>query len=128
MGDKTFGHGAKRKCNFYDGTSVVEEIIDFKDGESFVVEITEFSMPLKSLDAEITVKAISETSCEITIAMDFVVKGGPLGSLMGIIFVKLMMKKLTRKLLNGLAYYAATEKLVGSKLPSEQELSLAFSS
>ncbi len=32
IGDQNSGLGAKRKCEFYEGGSVVEEIIDCKDG------------------------------------------------------------------------------------------------
>jgi len=42
MGGKTFGLGAKRTCYFYDGSSVVEEITEYKEGESFIVEISKF--------------------------------------------------------------------------------------
>jgi len=45
---------------------------------------------------------------------------------MGIIIIKPMMKSITKKLLNGLAYHATTEKLVANKLPSQQELSAAL--
>lgn len=126
MDGKTFGPGAKRTCNFYDGSSVVEEIIEYKEGESFTVVISEFSMPLKTMTAGTTVKTIDDNTCDITIDMDFVVKGGPLGWLMAIIMVKPMMKNITKKLLNGLAYHAATEKLVANKLPPPQELASAF--
>jgi len=40
--------------------------------------------------------------------------------------MKPMMKIITKKLLNGLAYHAASGKLVGNKLPSQEELSLVF--
>ena len=106
---------------------MVEEIIEYQDEKSFRVEITEFSMPFKSLFAGTKVEAIDENTCDITIDMDFVVKGGPLGWLMGIIMIKPKMKGLTIKMLNGMAYHAATEKLVGKKLPSQEDLSLAFS-
>ncbi len=87
---------------------------------------SEFSMPLKSMIAGTKVTVVDENSCDITIDMNFVVKGGLLGRLMGLVLVKPMMKSVTKKLLNGLAYHAATEKLVANKLPSQQALSAAF--
>ena len=126
MDGKTFGLGAKRTCYFYDGTNVVEEITEYKEGKSFVVQISEFSMPLKSLIAGTKVEVIDETTCDITIDMDFVVKGGFFGWLMGTILMKPMMKGITEKLLNGLAYHSSTGRLVGNKLPSKKDLSLAF--
>ncbi|MFT4716418.1 MAG: ribosome-associated toxin RatA of RatAB toxin-antitoxin module [Paracoccaceae bacterium] len=122
----SFGLGAKRTCNFYDGSSVVEEIVEFHEGEKFIVEITEFSMPLKSLIAATKVRALDDTTCDITIEMDFVVKGGPFGVVMGALMVKPMMRKVAKKLLDGLAYHAATENVVGNEMPSDRDLPLAF--
>lgn len=120
------GLGAKRMCNFYDGTSVVEEIVKYKEGEGYSVKITEFSMPMKSIFAGNKVEAIDEKSCEISIHMDFVVKGGPLGWLMGAFVIKPVMKGLTKKMMKGIAYHAATGKVIGNELPSKEQLALAF--
>ena len=120
--DQAFGLGSKRTCNFYDGTSVVEEIIEYQEGQSFIVNITDMSMPLKSLVAGTKVTAINSNLCEVTIDMNFVVKFGPLGWIMGMVMMKPMMKGLTTKLLNGLAYHAATQKIIGNKLPDRAQL------
>ena len=42
-------------------------------------------MPFKSLFAGTKVEAIDENTCDITIDMNFVIKGGPLGWLMVIV-------------------------------------------
>jgi len=83
-------------------------------------------MPLKSLLAGVKVEAVDANTCDITIDMDFVVKGGPLGWVMGVVMMKPMMKGLTKKMLKGMAYHAATGKLIGKELPSQQDLSLAL--
>lgn len=127
LGEKSSGLGTKRKCDFYDGTSVIEEIIDYQDGKSFKVELTEFSMPLKSLYAEMKVEGVDANASDISMSMDFVVKGGPFGWLMGFFMIRPMMKGIIKKVLTGLAYNSATGKLVGEKLPSKEELSLALS-
>jgi hypothetical protein len=53
---------------------------------------------------------------------DFVVKGGPLGWLMGQFIMRPVMKGVFKKVMSGMAYYAKTGKLVGEKLPSNEEL------
>jgi len=83
-------------------------------------------MPLKSLVAGTKVEVIEGNTCNITIDINSVVKGGVFGWLMGVLLMKPMMKWITKKLLNGLAYHAASGKLVGNKLPSQQEFSTVF--
>ena len=119
------GLGTKRKCDFYDGSSVIEEIIDYQEGKSFKVELTEYSMPLKSLFAEMKVEEVDATASDISMSMDFVVKGGLFGWFMGFSMMRPMMKGIIKKTLTGLAYHSTTEKLVGKKLPSKEAVSLA---
>jgi len=58
--------------------------------------------------------------------MDFVVKFGPLGWLMGNFMMKPMMKRITKDVMKGLAYYVVTGNTVGSKLPSDADLAPAL--
>ena len=118
------GIGAKRSCNFYDGTKIVEEIIELKEGESLTVVLTDHTMPLKSAIATMKVVPVDATTSDITIAMDYVVKGGPLGWLLGFFMMAPFMKSVFKKTSQGLAYYSATGKSVGNELPSKQALSL----
>ena len=124
---KRSGVGTKRKCDFYDGSSVIEEIIDYQEGKGIQIELSEYSMPLKSLHAEMKVEAIDGTTSDIFMSMDFVVKGGPLGWVMGFFMMRPMMKGVIKKTLTGLAYHSATGKLVGKELPSPDTLSVALS-
>lgn len=116
------GMGAKRLCTFNDGSSLVEEIIDFQEGQGYKMELSEFSLPLKSMQAEMRVKEIDANSSEIYMSADFVVKAGPLGWLLGYLIMRPVMKGVFKKLLSGLAYHCVTGKSVGGKLPANQEL------
>lgn len=116
------GLGTKRRCHFYDKKSVVEEIIEYKEGSSFKIELSEFSMPLKSAIAEFTVKKVNANDCDISMSMDFVVKAGPIGWLLGATLMKpVLTNKVLKNELIGLAYHAATGKLVGTAMPSSKE-------
>lgn len=116
------GLGAKRKCTFNDGSSLVEEIIDFEAGQGYKMVLSEFSLPLKSMHSEMKVNKIDENSSEIYMSSDFVVKAGPLGWVMGHFIMRNVMKGVFRKLMSGLAYYSVTGKKVGKKLPPKEEL------
>lgn len=125
-GSKQSGLGAQRVCEFHDGTSAVEEIIDYREGESLKVELTDHPMPFKKFYAVMKVKPVTDTTSIVTMAMEFDVKFGPLGWLLANIAMKPMMKKVLKKILTGLAYHSATGKSVGKDLPGKAELSAIF--
>ncbi len=122
VGDITSGVGAKRLCTFSDGSSLVEEIIEFQEGQGYKMELSEYSLPLKSMFSEMRVNAIDANSCEIFMSADFVVKAGPLGWVMGHFIMRPVMKSVFKKVMSGLAYHCATGKVVAKELPSKDEL------
>ncbi len=83
-------------------------------------------MPMKTMFAGFSVEKVTDTTCEVSMYMDFVVKLGPLGALMGMVIMRPMMKGLQKKLLSGLAYYSFTGKTIGSELPPSEELAQAL--
>lgn len=118
LGDIQSGIGTKRKLNFYDNTSVVEEITEYSEGSSFKMELSEFSMPMKHIVAELKVNPMDKDSCEVSMSMDFVVKAGPFGWLLGLLVLRpVLTNKVLKSELLGLAYHAATGEIVGHKLP-----------
>jgi len=127
LSENATGLGAKRRCEFYDNTSVVEEITEYKPGEYLKVEVSEFSMPLKSMTGIMRIKSVDNTTTAVTIELDFVVKGGILGELMGVLMMRPMMKGMMLKVLKSLEYHVISGKQVGNGLPDKKELSLALS-
>ena len=122
VGDIKSGLGAKRKCTFNDGSSLVEEIIEFNQGQGYKMELSEYPYPLKSMFAEMRVKKIDANTSELFMSSDFIVKGGPLGWLMGTLLMSPMMKGVFKKVMSGLAYHAATGERVDEKAPSNEAL------
>lgn len=122
VGDIQSGLGAKRKCTFNDGSSLVEEIIEFNQGQGYKMELSEYSYPLKSMFAEMRVTKIDANTSEIFMSSEFIVKGGPLGWLMGTLLMSPMMKGVFKTVMTGLAYHAATGKRVDDKSPANGEL------
>ncbi len=68
VGAKSGGLGAQRKCTFYDKSTVVEEIVEYEEGKGFRIELSGYSMPLKSLQATMevtpTTSAKAGTTCK----------------------------------------------------------------
>jgi len=120
--DISSGLGAKRSCTFNDGSSLVEEIIEYQAGQGYKMDISNHSMPLKSMQAEMKVTPINDNSSEIYMSADFVVKGGPLGWVMGHLIMRPVMKGIFKKVMTGLAYHSVTGKLISEKLPPNEEL------
>ncbi|MCK6261777.1 SRPBCC family protein [Vibrio sp. ZSDE26] len=116
------GVGARRLCTFQDGSSLVEEITEYHDGQSYKMELSEYSLPLKSMLAEMGVKAIDENTSEIYMSSEFVVKGGPFGWLMGQFIMRPVMKGVFNKVLSGLAYHCVTGKSIDKDLPEADAL------
>jgi len=122
VGEIDSGLGAKRLCTFQNGTSLVEKIIDFKDKSGYRMELSEHTLPLKSMYSEIYVKQIDDKSSEISMACDFEVKMGLLGWIMGYFMMRPVMKKTFKDLMTGLAYYTVSGERIEKKLPSKKIL------
>ena len=88
--------------------------------------LSEFSMPMKSIEAEFSVDKVDEHRCDITMSMDFVVKGGPLGWVLGALLLKpVLKKKVLKNELLGLAYHMKTGKLVGKTMLNLQDFKIS---
>jgi len=122
VGDINSGLGAKRLCTFQNGSSLVEEIVDYQDNSGYRMKLSDHTLPLKSMSAQMNVKQIDENRSEISMAADFVVKMGPVGWLMGYFLMRPVMKSTFKTLMTGLAYHAATGKCIEEKLPSKEIL------
>jgi len=107
------GLGAVRRCNFHDGTSVVERITRWEEGASLEVALSDFSMPLKTARGALSVRSTGEQSSAVTFTMYYTVKYGPLGWVMGALMMQPMMKGMFRQVLDGLEHYVLTGETAG---------------
>lgn len=98
------GVGSKRRNIFDNGTSVVEEVTEWETNHRYRVRLSEMStMPLHEAYAEVSVEAIDNGRSRVNWAMDYRVKFGPFGWLLGQTMMKLMMGKIIDGNLKGLA-------------------------
>ena len=107
------GLGAARVCNFYDGTSVKEEVVEYREGELLRVKLSDFSMPLQRAEAVISVRALGPDRTEVEFGMEYEMKFGPLGAVMNGIMLRPMMGKMFTQVLEGLDHHVVTGELVG---------------
>ena len=104
------GVGASRKCNFTDGTSVVEDVVAWQPGTSYRVRLSQFSMPLKEAYAELSVEPKAGGGSRARMAMDYRVKFGPVGWLMGQTMMKAMTGKIFAGVLGSLDEYVRSQQ------------------
>lgn len=101
--DGADGMGSKRRNHFENGTSLVEEVTNWKPGEGFTVELSDMAaMPLHVASSTVMIAPVGGRS-KVTWTFDYHVKYGPLGWLMGQTLMKIMMCKIIDGNLKGLA-------------------------
>lgn len=113
LSDLPTGLRATRRCNFHDGTSVREEVIDLEQDRRVRMRLTEFSVPMKRLEVEITLQPQGEAATLATFALHYEVKFGPFGKLLGATVMRKELGKMAAKLLAGLEHHALTGEQVG---------------
>jgi len=70
-------------------------------------------MPMKRLEAEFIVAETPEGHTKVTMALDYEVKWGLLGKLMGAMMVRGQLVKMETRALAGLNHYVTTGAVVG---------------
>ena len=98
------GIGSKRRNHFSNGSSLVEEITGWEAGHKYRVRLSEMSsMPVNEMYADVSVEPLDNGRSRVTWGMDYRVKYGPFGWLLGQTMMKLMMGKILDGNLKGLA-------------------------
>ncbi len=97
------GVGSKRRCSFENGSSVVEEVTEWEPGRRYRVRLSEMDMPLHEAHAELAVEPLGSGRSRVRWGMDYRVKYGPLGWLLGQTMMKMMMGRILDGNLMGLA-------------------------
>ncbi|NER84426.1 MAG: SRPBCC family protein [Leptolyngbya sp. SIO1D8] len=106
------GLGAERVCYFYDGSQVRETITRYQPGQEYSVELADISMPLKQGRIHLDVAPLDSQRSRVSVRFEFVPKFGVLGWLMAPL-MKLKLKQVSSKLVQGLADHLRTGRVVG---------------
>ncbi len=101
-GSASHGVGTLRQCNLADGKNYIRErVVDWKEGESYTIEIFEGTMPLKNILTTLRVVPHG-TGSLLSMEMEYTPKYGPLGSVMNVIVLKRYVSEMMKKVLGGL--------------------------
>ena len=110
------GIGASRRVEFQDGNSVVETVVEESDQQFTTVEMTESPMLGKAL-VTISTSQRTEDTTEVTFAIDYTVRFGPLGRLLDAVMMKRVFRKVFGVALAGLSYHLETGETVTDSIP-----------
>lgn len=96
--------GSKRRCTFDDGGNVVEEVTKWQEGRGYRVRLSDTEpMPLHEAHAELRITPQGSAQSLVTWRMEYRVKYGLFGWLLGQTAMKMMISKILDGNLRGLA-------------------------
>jgi ribosome-associated toxin RatA of RatAB toxin-antitoxin module len=107
------GIGAKRRCHFYDGTSVIEEVVELDEGRRIRLRLSEFSVPMKRMEAEFLLAEDGDERTRVSFTVFYEMKYGILGRMMGATMVRARLAKMSGRVLAGLDQFVVSGETVG---------------
>lgn len=111
------GVGSKRRCHFENGTSLVEEVTSWTENKGYSVRLSEMdAMPLTEAHAAIAIEPLLGHRARVVWSMDYRVKYGPLGWLMGQTLMKMMMGRVLDDNLEALAEKVQSNGIVAGQM------------
>ena len=103
-GDKSCGVGALRVCEMkMGGFYLKEKVTDWKENQSYPVDIYETSMPMmKRSLATFGVRPLGSDASEVYMDIEYTTKYGFFGKIMDVLFMNAMMKMMMKMLFSKL--------------------------
>lgn len=114
------GVDASRRVEFHNGTSVVETVTQQDERKFVTMDLLEAPL-LKKAVVTIRTEPKSDQETEVTFSVDYDVKYGPIGWLMGTLMLKRGFRKIFGVSLGGLAYHLETGEMVVDSVPERAE-------
>jgi uncharacterized protein YndB with AHSA1/START domain len=103
------GEGAEREVRLYDGTVMLQRVVDYQPGESMVIEVIETTHWIRHHLIEVWVQeADSEASCILACRISFRPPWGPLGLPVGWVYKKVLQSRYNH-VLRGLEAFARAQ-------------------
>lgn len=113
------GLGATRRCNFYDGSEAVEEVVEIstpttgsKDEYKIKINIREFKAPMKTFESTWQLTPTQNGTTQITVTTQYEMKLGILGKALDLLLIRNRMPKLFGKVLAGLGHHVVSGEII----------------
>ncbi len=102
-GSPATGIGARRHCTMSDGKNYIrEEVIDWREGQGYTVDIFEGTMPLRTAQATLRIEPSGASACEVSMSLTYEPKFGALGAVLDVVMLRRMLLGSCAKVLEGL--------------------------
>ncbi|MCO1336196.1 SRPBCC family protein [Microbulbifer sp. OS29] len=112
LSNRPNGVGATRRCNFYDGSEAVEEVVEFDESYRMKINIREFKAPMKQFESTWQLKKTPSGSTQVIVTTVYEMKLSILGHLLNILVIRGRMPKLLDKVLAGLEHHITKGEVV----------------
>ena len=110
--DLDSGLGATRHCDLGGRNFLDEEVVEYEAGQRLTMRIVDSNMPFQRADIRFRLEAVGDAT-KVTVAPDYQLKYGPIGTLMDRLFVGRMYEKGMRALLRGLKQHVEAQVASG---------------
>lgn len=105
------GLGAERQVVMYDGSEMLQTILDYDEGESILIGFTETSLPIRNGTARFSIEPADQAFCRLSIEVLFEPKMGAFGAVLGV-FYKPIVRQRYNMVVRGLRHFVATGRPV----------------
>ena len=112
----TQGEGATRHCDLDDKNYLEERAFDWREGESFKIDVFESSMPLESNIVSFQIAPAGDAT-RVSVTADYKLKFGPIEALMDVLFAKRMLQHGFDDMMAGLKHHIETGEMIGDSVP-----------
>ena len=92
---------------------MVEEIIEWKEGQSYTVVLSENSVPIPNATATMGVNEIDPLHSEVYLEMSYTPKWGIFGRIIDVLMLRMVMRYVFNKVLKSLQHHVETGELIG---------------
>jgi ribosome-associated toxin RatA of RatAB toxin-antitoxin module len=113
LSENPVGLSARRRCNFRDGTNVIEEVIELEEARRVRFRLSEFSLPMQRLEAEFCVEPDGNGATTTSFEICFVPKFGVLGKMLGAVVIRRKLSGVAAEVLAGLDNYVVKGQTAG---------------
>lgn len=110
------GVGAEREMQLYDGSVMLQRIMDFDPPKSMAIEIVESDLLIRHYVVQMSVQPVDASVSTLACRVSYMPPFGALGSPLGLIFKPVVLSRVNH-VLQGIAHYVRTREPIGNRIP-----------
>ena len=116
INDIPVGVGAEREVYLYDGSLMLQRIVDFDPAGSMAIEIVESDLLIRHYLLQMSVQAADDNASTLACRVSYLPPFGILGSPLALILKPVILSRVSH-MLQGVAHYVRTREPIGNRVP-----------